>query len=75
MKQCDYSGTIINKSSKSTQVSAYADDIGRSNRTKPRLIEVYKEIEANGKDMGLVINADQKCVCIRNEHQKIDEGL
>uniref|UniRef100_A0A8D9DTK6 Craniofacial development protein 2 n=1 Tax=Cacopsylla melanoneura TaxID=428564 RepID=A0A8D9DTK6_9HEMI len=53
IKHFDQRGTIFNKS---TQICAYADDIALISRTKPRLVEVFRELEEKAKDVGLIIN-------------------
>uniref|UniRef100_A0A8D8XZ49 Craniofacial development protein 2 n=1 Tax=Cacopsylla melanoneura TaxID=428564 RepID=A0A8D8XZ49_9HEMI len=53
IRHFDQRGTIFNKS---TQICAYADDIGLIARTKPRLVEVFKELEEKAKEVGLIIN-------------------
>ncbi|KAI5752917.1 hypothetical protein M8J77_021772 [Diaphorina citri] len=53
INQIDQRGTIFNKS---TQICAYADDVAIVARTKQRLVEVFKQIEESGKELGLVIN-------------------
>lgn len=61
IRQIDQRGTIFNKS---TQICGYADDISLNARTKNRLIEVYKELERNAKEMGLIVNM-QKTVYMK----------
>uniref|UniRef100_A0A8D8V6E2 Craniofacial development protein 2 n=1 Tax=Cacopsylla melanoneura TaxID=428564 RepID=A0A8D8V6E2_9HEMI len=53
VKEIDQRGTIFIKS---TQICAYADDIALISRSKHRLIEMYKDLEERGKELGLVIN-------------------
>lgn len=53
IESIDQRGTIFNKS---TQICAYADDVAIIARTKQRLVELYKEIEERGKEMGLIVN-------------------
>lgn len=53
IKHIDLRGMIFNKS---TQICAYADDIGLIARTKTRLVEVFKEIEEKAKEVGHIIN-------------------
>uniref|UniRef100_A0A8D9B1A7 Craniofacial development protein 2 n=1 Tax=Cacopsylla melanoneura TaxID=428564 RepID=A0A8D9B1A7_9HEMI len=53
IKDIDQRGTIFYKSS---QICAYADDVGIIARTKDKLIEVFKQVQENGKELGLIIN-------------------
>lgn len=53
IRDIDQRGTIFLKS---TQICAYADDVGIFARTKNALIEVFSQIKEKGKELGLVIN-------------------
>uniref|UniRef100_A0A8D9B4S3 Craniofacial development protein 2 n=1 Tax=Cacopsylla melanoneura TaxID=428564 RepID=A0A8D9B4S3_9HEMI len=56
IKPIDQRGTIFTKT---TQLCAYADDIGVIARTKERLVEIFKQIEENGKELGRVVNENK----------------
>uniref|UniRef100_A0A8D8WWJ8 Craniofacial development protein 2 n=1 Tax=Cacopsylla melanoneura TaxID=428564 RepID=A0A8D8WWJ8_9HEMI len=56
IKDTDQRGTIFYKSS---QICAYADDVGIFARTENKLIEVFRQIRENAAELGLAINEDK----------------
>jgi len=53
VQETDRRGTIYTKSS---QICAYADDVVVVTRSETKIRQVYKEIEAKTREMGLIVN-------------------
>lgn len=66
IKKVDQRGTIFIKS---TQICGYADDLGLVARNKTRLIALFKELEGEAEELGLVINVDKTKYMIMSADQ------